>query len=211
MDQSANGTYVNGAPVTGTRVLSHGDVLRIGTEELRLEVNAALSASAAPAPNATELLAGVANAPAPKRQSAAPRAAAESAATQVAQAPRPLALLEVSGGPLAGKTFRVERAVCAIGRGDRNDIRLNEGTVSASHATLLLKRGTWYAVDLSSANGTYVDGYRVAGERAIPDGGTLRVGDVQLRFRILAVPTAVTNRTQPGAGVWRRLSRLWQR
>jgi pSer/pThr/pTyr-binding forkhead associated (FHA) protein len=209
VDGSSNGTSVNGTVITGTRVLAHGDVLRIGAEDFRLEVDAALPPATARDLSATEMVAGVAGTRR-ARGSASPRASAPNAPTQVRQAPRPFALLEVTGGPLSGKTFRVERAVCAIGRGDNNDIRLSDGSVSASHATLLLKRGTWYALDLSSANGTYVDGYRVAGERALPDGGTLRAGDVVMRFRVLAEPSGVSNQTAPAGGVWRRLSKLWQ-
>jgi pSer/pThr/pTyr-binding forkhead associated (FHA) protein len=97
--------------------------------------------------------------------------------------PRVLASLEVVGGELAGARFQVERPVCAIGRGEQNDVRLADGSVSSSHATLLLKRGTWYVVDLGSANGTFVDGYRVAGERTLSAGCTVRVGTVKLTFR----------------------------
>jgi pSer/pThr/pTyr-binding forkhead associated (FHA) protein len=97
--------------------------------------------------------------------------------------PRVLASLEVVGGELAGTRFQIERPVVAIGRGEQNDVRLSEGSVSASHATLLLKRGTWFIVDLGSANGTFVDGYRVAGERTLPAGCTVRVGTVKLTFR----------------------------
>ena len=40
-DVSRNGTYVNGRRVRGVRVLRGGDVLRIGDEEFRFEVNRA--------------------------------------------------------------------------------------------------------------------------------------------------------------------------
>jgi pSer/pThr/pTyr-binding forkhead associated (FHA) protein len=121
-----------------------------------------------------------------------------------------LAVLEVARGPLAGKSFRVERPVCAIGRGDHNDVRLNDASVSSSHATLLQKRGTWYVVDLQSANGTYVDGYRVATERALPDGGSLRAGDIVMRFRLTAAPRESPSATRGAGGIWRRLAKLWQ-
>jgi pSer/pThr/pTyr-binding forkhead associated (FHA) protein len=120
-----------------------------------------------------------------------------------------LGFLEVSRGPFSGKVFRIERPVCAIGRGVHNDVRLNDASVSSSHATLLLKRGTWYVVDLQSANGTYVDGYRVATERALPDGGSLRVGDIVLKFRLIAAPRELPSATRGGGGIWRKLSRLW--
>jgi pSer/pThr/pTyr-binding forkhead associated (FHA) protein len=97
--------------------------------------------------------------------------------------------------------------VCAIGRAENNDVQLAHDSVSASHATLLLKRGTWYVVDLQSANGTYVDGYRVAGERALPEGATLRTGDVTMRLRQLTSVMKPSDPTQAMGGFWRRLSR----
>src|SRR5262249_8926669 len=37
-DESANGTLVNGRPVSGGYLLGHGDVLRLDKEELRFEL-----------------------------------------------------------------------------------------------------------------------------------------------------------------------------
>jgi len=159
------------------------------------------------APSGTELLAGVLDSVARGRGVQRSAAAGTPASGPPAQ---PFALLEVMKGANARKVFRVERAACAIGRSERNDVRLDDGSVSALHATLMLKQGTWYVVDLQSANGTYVDGYRVAGERALPDGATLRIGDVAMRFRRLTDGTAKSNATQPPGGILRRLSKLWQ-
>jgi pSer/pThr/pTyr-binding forkhead associated (FHA) protein len=184
-DESANGTFVNGERIATTRALAHGDVLRLGSTDFRFEVAAALRETSASALCATELVPGV-------RQPAA----------------RVLALLEITGGPLAGTVFRVARPVCSVGRSDSNDVRIADASVSASHATLLLKHGTWYVVDLQSANGTYIDGYRVATERALPDGGMLRIGDVVMRLRVLSDKPRPDDPTQAAVGsFWRRLAK----
>jgi pSer/pThr/pTyr-binding forkhead associated (FHA) protein len=60
---------------------------------------------------------------------------------------------------------------------------LADGSVAPSHATLLLKGDTWYVTDLRSRHGTFVNGYRVATERALAPGCTLTVGHVTLVFR----------------------------
>jgi len=206
-DESANGTYVNGSRVDGSRVLGHEDVVRIGEHEFRLDVGSAMAAAAGAAPGATEVLAGV---PARAAEEAAARRLASPAAAPVAPPPPALAVLELTGGSDARKVFRVERAACAIGRSDQNDVRLADPSVSALHATLVLKRGSWYVVDLQSANGTYVDGYRVAGERVLPNGGTLRVGGVSMRFRVLSAAGGRSDATRPPGGILRRLSKLWQ-
>ena len=41
---SANGTFVNGQPVAGPHVLSHGDLIRIGQTQFQVEIAAALAA-----------------------------------------------------------------------------------------------------------------------------------------------------------------------
>jgi pSer/pThr/pTyr-binding forkhead associated (FHA) protein len=216
-DESANGTFVNGRRMTGAQALTHGDVVGIGTEEFRVDVDAAPFASVfqGSSGDQVDLIGGV---PEPDplglaSRRAPPRQPVERPAppsTPIPPSASALAQLEVARGPLAGKVFRVERQVCAIGRGDHNDVRLNDASVSSSHATLLLKRGTWYVVDLQSANGSYVDGYRVATERALPDGGSLRVGDVVMRFRLMSAPRESPSATRGGGGIWRKLTRLWQ-
>ena len=48
-----------------------------------------------------------------------------------------------------------------IGRTEKNDVVLNNHFVSASHATLSFRNGKWSITDLTSTNGTFVDGDRV--------------------------------------------------
>jgi pSer/pThr/pTyr-binding forkhead associated (FHA) protein len=215
-DESANGTYVNGARVAGTQRLAHGDVLGIGTDEFRVDIHAGLSATVGEPPTGADLV-GRASEPdplgLPRPRSDAPPPTAMTAPRETASTPAPptqaLAQLEVARGPLGGQIFRIQRPVCALGRGGHNEILLNDTSVSSSHATLLLKRGTWYVVDLQSANGTYVDGYRVATERALADGGTLRVGDVVMRFRVLGTLRDLPSATHGGGGIWKRIRRIW--
>jgi pSer/pThr/pTyr-binding forkhead associated (FHA) protein len=219
-DESANGTFVNGKRMTGAHALKHGDVLGIGSEEFRVDVDAAPFVSVFQTPTAAsvELVGGMpepdplglASRRPPSRPPAAPAPAAPAAAflTPIPPSASTLALIEVVRGPFGGKVFRIERPVCAIGRGNHNDVRLNDPSVSSSHATLLLKRGTWYVVDLQSANGTYVDGYRVATERALLDGGSLRVGDIVMKFRLMAAPRESPSATRGGGGIWRKISKL---
>jgi pSer/pThr/pTyr-binding forkhead associated (FHA) protein len=217
-DESVNGTFVNGKRVTGAQAVKHGDVLGIGSEEFRVDVDAAPFAAVFQTPSAAsvELISGVpepdplglASRRPPSRPPAPPPPRAAASLTPNPPSPSTLALLEVARGPLGGKVFRIERQVCAIGRADHNDVRLNDASVSSSHATLLLKRGTWYVVDLQSANGTYVDGYRVATERALPDGGSLRAGDIVMRFRLITAPRESPSATRGGGGIWRKISKL---
>jgi pSer/pThr/pTyr-binding forkhead associated (FHA) protein len=101
----------------------------------------------------------------------------------------------------------VERAVCSLGRGEENDVRIRDDTVSLTHATLLRKRGAWFVVDLRSMNGTFVDGSRVSGERELHPGACVRLGGVELEFR--AIDADVPTPPEPSRpGMWARLRAL---
>jgi pSer/pThr/pTyr-binding forkhead associated (FHA) protein len=173
-DESANGTLVNGKPVSGGYLLGHGDVLRLDKEELRFE----LEGVEAPARTAEAM-------PTQILDLSRLRGEVETGTTRDRVSTPIEASLEVIGGPYAGASFVVERAVCSIGRSAQADVRLPDHSVSINHATLLRKGASWFVVDLRSANGTFVDGSRVAGEREVTSGSRLRLGSVELAFRAL--------------------------
>lgn len=192
-DESANGTLVNGSRVVGTYLLGAGDMLRLDEDDLRFEVD-----GAAPAVGAD----------------AAPTALLDLSYVRSAVAmdgrrdqPPPRATLEIGRGRYAGASFAVDRAVCAIGRGPENDVRIRDESVSANHATLLRKGATWFVVDLRSANGTFVDGSRVAGEREIATGARLKLGAVELTFRSVENTEKVTVETTRKESWMQRLLR----
>ncbi len=121
-----------------------------------------------------------------------------------AGAPASLARVEIARAGSARRTHVIDRPVCTIGRGAHNDLRVDHESVSPNHATLLLKGETWFLSDLRSATGTWLDGYRVAGERPLVPGAVIRVGEVKLAFWPGAVQPAAQGR-RPAAGVWRRV------
>jgi pSer/pThr/pTyr-binding forkhead associated (FHA) protein len=120
----------------------------------------------------------------------------------------PLATLEVISGKLAGKIYPVMRRACSVGRGKDNDVRITDESVSTAHATLMMKGDSWVVVDLRSVNGTFVDSYRVAGERVLPAGCTLRIGSVKMRFRPSVTAPPEGYGTRRVVGFAERLSKL---
>jgi pSer/pThr/pTyr-binding forkhead associated (FHA) protein len=194
-DESANGTLVNGVRVVGTYLLGNGDVLRVQDEELVVELDASAPRSTVREEQTTRLdLAHIAPGVTEER--------AREMANRV-----PTASLEIVRGPFTGACFQVERAVCSIGRGEENDVRVRDDTVSLTHATLLRKRGAWFVVDLRSMNGTYVDGSRVSGERELHPGARVRLGAVELVFRAIDCDVHAPLEP-PRSSVWSRLRRL---
>lgn len=183
-DTSANGVFVNGERVQGSRRLNRSDVLRVGTEEFRFHADAApvvasaptpvVSAPAAPPPAASDAEAAKASMMSQPTSPAMPRA----------DDPRPeLASLEIlNEGPSKGTRFAIRSALTHVGRGAHNDIRLADDSVSETHAKLQRRDDGWYVVDMDSTNGTYVGGTRIAGERRLEGTPDVRFGGMKLRF-----------------------------
>ena len=191
-DLSANGVFVNGERVQGSHRLARADVVRIGTEEFRFYADV-LAASATPAVSqpASSPAAVAAAAPSPASAPAEPessRAALMSAPTPMAQPryedPRPvLATLESRNeGPAKGTQYPVRTPLAHVGRGAHNDVRLQDESVSETHAKLQRRDDGWYVVDMGSTNGTYVAGTRITGERRLDGSPDLRFGGMKMRF-----------------------------
>jgi pSer/pThr/pTyr-binding forkhead associated (FHA) protein len=173
-DESANGTSVNGSRVAGTYLLGHGDIVRVADEELRFEVEG----GAAPTPSPTTAPIAIPDVSDLRAEHGTAGTSDRPRATMVAN-------LEIVRGPYSGASFSIDRPVCTIGRGPENDVRIREDSISTNHATLLRKGSAWFVVDLRSANGTLVDGLRIAAERELTSGSRLKLGRVELMFRAL--------------------------
>lgn len=83
--------------------------------------------------------------------------------------------LYVLQGPDKGRTLRCDDDDITIGRGS-NQVPLTDQTVSRRHAQLKQDSGDWSLVDLNSANGTYLNGVRVARSMRLKHGDQIRVG-----------------------------------
>lgn len=71
-----------------------------------------------------------------------------------------------------------------VGRSDGNDIVLaDDGQVSRVHAVLERLAGSWSVRDVSSRNGTFVNGSRVSGEIRVGAGDEIRVGRTRIVVR----------------------------
>ena len=173
-DESANGTLINGSRVSGTYLLDHGDIMRVAEHELRFEVEGGIERTSSSTAAPTAIL----------DVSRLRGEHADAAASERRDAPI-IANLEIVRGPYSGASFSIDRPVCSIGRAAESDVRIRDDSVSSNHATLLRKGSAWFVVDLRSANGTFVDGLRIAGERELTSGSRLKLGRVELMFRAI--------------------------
>jgi hypothetical protein len=91
------------------------------------------------------------------------------------QAP-PAASLVVQRGPQAGQAFTLHDGINTIGRAPGNDVLLSEGSVSRSHARIMVRpEGVWIK-DLGSTSGTFVNDQRITGSTWLQAGDTVQIG-----------------------------------
>lgn len=82
--------------------------------------------------------------------------------------------------PLPPLAFpRTAEGFFTIGRDSRNDLAIDDMTVSRIHARLERTPGGWVLKDLSSTNGTRVNGWKVRGQVTVRAGDVVRFGDIE--------------------------------
>jgi diguanylate cyclase (GGDEF)-like protein len=84
-------------------------------------------------------------------------------------------------GPGLGVRYTLGDTELVIGRGDGCDIQIPDCSVSRRHASLRPGPGGFYAVDLESTNGTFVNGAAVA-RALLGEGDYLQVGNHIYRY-----------------------------
>lgn len=79
--------------------------------------------------------------------------------------------------------FQVSDGATSIGRSSDSDIVLkNDDYASGRHARLTRHAGLLYVEDLSSTNGTFVNGRKAVGATALKHGDTVRIGSTTFRY-----------------------------
>jgi hypothetical protein len=79
-----------------------------------------------------------------------------------------------------GQWFSLAEGPVTIGREDDNHIVLADSRASRHHATIEDRAGTLVVQDLHSANGTFVNGRRVAGTQVLRQGDAIGIGETIL-------------------------------
>ena len=108
----------------------------------------------------------------------------------------PTVVLEVVDGPAAGKVFRYNgNDTFVLGRSDSAQLRLaDDSHLSRNHFRIEINPPRCHVQDLESANGTFVNGERIA-ERWLENGDTISGGQTRIRIRIEEIhddPLALT-------------------
>ena len=85
-------------------------------------------------------------------------------------------------GPDMGRRYPLNPGQVALGRGEGLDIRVQDNSVSRTHAVIETDGDGCYIVDKKSLNGTHVNDVSVQGAHRLADGDYIRVGNAIFRY-----------------------------
>lgn len=128
--------------------------------------------------------------PRPKEPAPPPPAPVEAARPETAAKPEPeledpstmMAALTMEGADK--QTFPLMEDQHTIGRDPKNDIHLNDASISSAHARIVRSPEGFAIEDLKSRNGTFVNDARVVERQVLKENDSLRLGRVYLTYNI---------------------------
>jgi len=94
----------------------------------------------------------------------------------------PWGWLEYRGGRFQGQRLALERTVVTIGRGEENDIWLDDDLASRNHAELAWDQGSIYITDCDSLNGVLLNGHRIRRPTFVRTSELLEIGSHRFLF-----------------------------
>ena len=92
-----------------------------------------------------------------------------------------LVVVDDRQSPLTQAVFIIADSL-SIGRGQDNDLVINDTYVSHEHACISKSKHNYLLADLNSTNGTLLNGQRIEEETALTDGDVIQIGAVTLKF-----------------------------
>ncbi len=96
-----------------------------------------------------------------------------------------MATLIVTTGPCEGKTYPLETSsLISVGRDDQCSFQLVDDEVSRRHLQIRFDpdKRVHFAVDMRSANGVFINGARITGDRQLDEGDVIRIGQSEIRY-----------------------------
>jgi adenylate cyclase len=78
--------------------------------------------------------------------------------------------------------LELTKAVTTLGRGNANDLVLNDASVSRFHAVVKLHQDAVLVADRGSTNGVVINGERIDHERELQNGDVMHLGQYELRL-----------------------------
>lgn len=94
----------------------------------------------------------------------------------------PWGWLEYRSGRFQGQRLELKRTIITIGRGEDNDIWLDDDMASREHAEIAWDKGLVYVTDCNSLNGVLLNGQRIRGSALIEPNELLEIGSHRFIF-----------------------------
>jgi pSer/pThr/pTyr-binding forkhead associated (FHA) protein len=193
--RSANGTFVNGERVVGGVRLFHGDLLGIDTHRFQVccdgedltPIKPFDPLPPKPMANSTQSQ----NAPAPDITEFGVEAPQPVADLGSLQQELVGAYLLGASEPVQGQVFPLQMGTTTVGHDPRSSVVLEDASVSAQHAQLMLRAEGLSITNLIATNGTKVNGEPVTTVTLQP-GDRLTLGRVHLVYQHKAQPPSLS-------------------
>lgn len=107
--------------------------------------------------------------------------------------------LIVRRGPQPNQTFDLNKDILSLGRDITNDIVINDPEVSRHHLRITRSADGISIEDLGSTNGTFINGQRLSGVRALNRGDIIGLGEtVTLGYEVIRPAGDLGPAPQPG-------------
>ncbi|MFN2441581.1 MAG: SpoIIE family protein phosphatase [Thermoanaerobaculia bacterium] len=91
------------------------------------------------------------------------------------------------------RSVELDHEQITLGRSATCTFKISDNFLSRKHAELVSREGAWFVRDCGSANGTYVNGVRIAEETEVRAGDCIRLGESELRIGGKAFPAEMTS------------------
>jgi hypothetical protein len=91
--------------------------------------------------------------------------------------------LVIEGGVMNGTRIPLGESDIVFGRSKNATVVLNDSYVSLMHMRVFKQNGKWYAEDLDSTNGTYIDGDPLIGITEFGIGQRISIGETVIRLK----------------------------
>jgi FHA domain-containing protein len=92
-------------------------------------------------------------------------------------------VIERGGGLEQGQRFDLIGGL-SVGRSKESDVQIDDRYASSLHARVFSRDGRFYVEDMSSTNGTLLNGATLHGEAELIDGDNVQIGDTVFRLEV---------------------------
>lgn len=109
--------------------------------------------------------------------------------------------LTIKSGPNRGESFQLLPPKVSIGRGNDNDIALQDVKCSRSQAVIHVSPPRYFVEDVSARGTTLVNG-NVVKVQELRSGDSITVGETQIEFTIQSADSVPALRSEPNSPAW---------